>query len=48
MRNSAFEAIVRKLHGNRYSFEQDVDGYYTREVVKRMYEIYCICTGILK
>lgn len=45
MRSSEFEMMVRSLHGNRYSFELAQEGYYAREVTRRMYDIYCKCKG---
>lgn len=47
MRDKEFETMVRNLHGDRYRFEQDQEGYYVREVVKRMYEVWCTCKGWL-
>lgn len=47
MRDFEFERYVRLQHGERYSFETDMDGYYAREVTKRMYEIWCHCRGII-
>lgn len=45
VRNTEFEIMVRSLHGNRYSFELDQEGFYAREVTRRMYDIYCKCKG---
>lgn len=45
MRNAEFEMMVRSLHGERYSFEVDQEGFYAREVTRRMYDIYCKCKG---
>lgn len=47
MRDKEFEDMVVSLYGNRYSFEIDQDGYYAREVTKRMYDIYCKVKGII-
>ncbi|XOQ05933.1 MAG: Bacteriophage protein [Hafnia paralvei] len=43
--NKHFEILMRKKYGNRYDLTRDVDGYYCREIVKRMFEIYCECKG---
>ncbi|EOO3113118.1 TPA: hypothetical protein IFN63_RS27180, partial [Escherichia coli] len=29
----------------RYDLTRDVDGFYCREVVKRMVEVWCHCRG---
>ncbi|MED8995998.1 hypothetical protein RCM47_16415 [Escherichia coli] len=38
-----FETWVRTRYGNRYDLTRDGYGYYCREVVKRMYEVWCHC-----
>lgn len=47
MRNPEFEMMVRSLHGERYSFELDQEGFYSREVTRRMYDVYCKCKGLI-
>lgn len=39
--HTAFEFWVRKTFGNRYDLTRDVDGFYCREVVKRMFDVWC-------
>lgn len=41
--NRAFECYMRLKYGNRYDLTRDVDGLYCREVVKRMFEVFCDC-----
>ena len=36
--NKAFERWVHQRYGNRYDLTRDVDGFYCREVVKRMFD----------
>lgn len=43
--NRAFECYMRLKHGDRYDLTRDQDGMYCREVVKRMFEIWCHCKG---
>lgn len=43
--NKAFECYMRLKHGDRYDLTRDQDGMYCREVVKRMFEIWCHCKG---
>ena len=42
-----FEALMRKRHGNRHSFELDMEGYYARENVRLAYEFWCLAKGII-
>ncbi|EPH4028251.1 hypothetical protein ACS1HU_002396 [Escherichia coli] len=44
--NKAFELWVRQRYGNRYDLTRDVDGFYCREIVKRMFEVWCHCRGL--
>ncbi|WP_439040368.1 hypothetical protein ACSJLR_002799 [Serratia bockelmannii] len=44
--NKAFEPMVRLKYGSRYSLERDLEGYYAREIVRRMFEVWCHCKGI--
>ena len=44
--NKAFELWIRKRYGNRYDLTRDVDGFYCREAVKRMFEVWCHCRGL--
>lgn len=43
--NKAFECYMRLKHGDRYDLTRDQDGMYCREVVKRMFEIWCHFKG---
>ncbi|MBD3700174.1 hypothetical protein IE989_26560 [Klebsiella pneumoniae] len=36
--NREFEIWIRLRYGGRYDLTRDGHGYYSREVVKRMYE----------
>lgn len=40
-----FEQLVRKRWGNRYNLTK---GYYAVESVRHMYDIWCICKGVIK
>ncbi|EBC2830876.1 hypothetical protein CYF26_16410 [Salmonella enterica] len=44
--NKAFELWVRQRYGNRYDLTRDDYGFYCREVVKRMFEVWCHCRGL--
>ncbi|HAP0165365.1 hypothetical protein [Escherichia coli] len=44
--NKAFELWVLQRYGNRYDLTRDVDGFYCREIVKRMFEVWCHCRGL--
>ncbi|HAH9408930.1 TPA: hypothetical protein HIP10_000608 [Escherichia coli] len=46
--HTAFEFWVRKTFGNRYDLNRDVDGFYCREVVKRMFDVWCHCREVVK
>lgn len=41
--NKAFERYMRQRYGNRYDLTRDVEGFYCREIVKRMFEVWCHC-----
>ena len=43
--NKAFECYMKLKHVDRYDLTRDQDGMYCREVVKRMFEIWCHCKG---
>ena len=43
---TAFEFWVRKTFGNCYEPTRDVEGFYCREIVKRMFEVWCHCRGL--
>ncbi|EGM8157324.1 TPA: hypothetical protein ACHOWV_004735, partial [Escherichia coli] len=32
-------------YGSRYDLTRDVDGFYCREIVRRMFEVWCHCCG---
>ena len=38
---NAFESWIRRNYGNRYDLTKDTDGFYCRETVKRMFEVWC-------
>lgn len=44
--NKEFEVWMRQRYGNRYDLTLDDYGFYCREVVKRMYEVWCYCRGL--
>lgn len=44
--HTTFELWIRKRYGNRYDLTRDVDGFYCREAVKRMFEVWCHCHGL--
>lgn len=46
MMHKHFEMWARKRYGSRYDLTRDVDGFYCREVVKRMFEVWCHCRGL--
>ncbi|EPB8904092.1 hypothetical protein [Escherichia coli] len=41
-----FERWMRQRYGNRYDLTRDTDGYYCREIVKRMLEVWCHRRGL--
>lgn len=43
--NRGFECYMRLKHRDRYDLTRDVDGLYCREIVRRMFEIWCPCKG---
>ncbi|HGU6443532.1 TPA: hypothetical protein ACNABU_004243 [Citrobacter amalonaticus] len=44
--NKAFEIWVRQRYGNRYDLSRDQEGFYCREVVKRMFDVWRHCRGL--
>lgn len=44
--NKQFEAMSRRMYGNRYSLERDMEGNYAREIVRRMFEVRLSAKGI--
>lgn len=44
--NKQFEAMIRRMYGSRYSLERDMEGNYAREIVRRMFEVWCAAKGI--
>ncbi|EHO4422342.1 TPA: hypothetical protein ACTAI2_003452 [Salmonella enterica subsp. enterica serovar Oranienburg] len=44
--NKEFEIWVRQRYGNRYDLTRDDYGFYCREVVKRMFEVWRHCRGL--
>ncbi|ASA52261.1 hypothetical protein K9D89_001401 [Salmonella enterica] len=43
--HKSFELWVRRQYGSRYDLTRDDYGFYCREVVKRMYEVWRYCHG---
>lgn len=39
--NKGFEFYMRRTHGDRYDLTRDMDGFYARETVRRMFEVWC-------
>lgn len=46
MMHNAFELRVRQRYERRYDLTRDIDDFYSREVVKRMFETWCHCRGL--
>ena len=44
--NKAFECWMRQRYGSRYDLTRDSHGYYCREVVKRMFEVWRYCRSL--
>ena len=44
--HKAFERWMRQRYGNRYDLTRDTNGYYCREIVKRMFEVWCHHRGL--
>ncbi|HFG9585258.1 TPA: hypothetical protein ACGHHK_002925 [Salmonella enterica subsp. enterica serovar Victoria] len=44
--NKVFAIWVRQRYGNRYDLTCDDYGFYCREVVKRMFEVWYHCRGL--
>lgn len=44
--HKAFEIWVRHRYGRRYDLTRDQDGFYCREAVKRMFDVWCYCRGL--
>lgn len=44
--NEDFEKWVRGRYGSRYDLARDNDGFYAREVVKRMFDVWRHCRGL--
>lgn len=44
--NKVFEIWVHQQYGSRYDLTRDCDGFYCREVVKRMFDVWCHCRGL--
>lgn len=41
--HKSFELWVHRRYVQRYDLTRDRDGFYYREVVKRMFEVWCHC-----
>ena len=44
--HASFERWVRSRYGSRYDLTRDAYGFYSREVVKRMFEAWCHRRGL--
>lgn len=44
--NKGFELMMRTKYRGRYDLTRDIRGFYCREVVKRMFEVWCYCKGV--
>ncbi|EEF8110296.1 hypothetical protein [Salmonella enterica] len=44
--NKEFEIWVLRRYGYRYDLTRDDYGFYCREVVKRMFEVWCHRRGL--
>lgn len=44
--HKAFEIWVHQRYGSRYDLTRDCDGFYFREVVKRMFDVWRHCRGL--
>ncbi|EFU2652601.1 hypothetical protein HUI25_001868 [Escherichia coli] len=44
--HKAFERWMHQRYGNHYDLTRDTDGYYCREIVKRMFEVWCHHRGL--
>ncbi|EPE1058420.1 hypothetical protein ACSGMM_002665 [Escherichia coli] len=44
--HKAFERWMHQRYSNRYDLTRDTDGYYCREIVKRMFEVWCHHRGL--
>ncbi len=44
--HKAFEIWVHQRYGSRYDLTRDCDGFYCREMVKRMFDVWRHCRGL--
>ena len=44
--HKALEVWVRQRYGSRYDLTRDQDDVYCREIVRRMFEVWCHCRGL--
>lgn len=44
--NKEFEIWVLRMYGNRYDLTRDIEGFYCRTIVRRMFETWCHCRGL--
>lgn len=45
--NEAFERFVRRKYGSRYDLTRDQEGFYSREIVKCMFEVWKYKSGVI-
>ncbi len=44
--NKEFEIWVLRRYGNRYDLTWDIEGFYCREIVRRMFDVWPYCRGL--
>ncbi|EBU8672100.1 hypothetical protein DLR41_19515 [Salmonella enterica subsp. enterica serovar Panama] len=44
--NKEFEIWMRQRYGNRYDLTRDMEDIYCREIVRRMFDMWCHCRGL--
>ncbi|EIZ6119619.1 hypothetical protein AB7Y34_002658 [Salmonella enterica] len=42
----SFELWVRRQYGSQYDLTRDIEGFYCRETVRRMFEVWCHCRSL--
>ncbi|WP_170913951.1 hypothetical protein [Salmonella enterica] len=43
--NKEFEIWMRQRYGNRYDLTRDIEGFYCREIVRRMFDVWRYLRG---
>lgn len=44
--HKAFEIWVHQRYGSRYDLTRVQEGFYCREVTRRMFDVWCHCRGL--